>query len=1023
MTQIFVFTAGNPEARHHLDDSIKSPIAEEKVFSTFQESLHEELRRIQINGNGFYAWGAEPGRQNVARWERMARGDKVFCVYNNTYRFVATVLGKYDNEQFAKQVWGINERTGETWRYIYFLSEPTRVNIPVSNLANHLNRGYMGFTKISDKKLQEIRDNYGSVERFVEKEILGQEDEIREDVNSGQFIAIIRRYREEGTVFQSVTRGARYYIESVDDEGCVVERIDANERERCTVSEFRSKKELLRNSGGRYRFNDFDSTAAKRATYLQALPFAIGADRETILDVSKEEDALKIFCHIVENLRVYRSGEHEEVYKPALLATVIEAVESHELAQNRIVFDWILPRFRRKMTTLGKELSDVQAATAFYHLTGDLFWMLCYNNPNHLFDASTPSPSALRERVKHAIIKDTFWRVLEKPPGRKAVMDTLEKRWWPSCNQENVLQEWFEGILSKYSSAKMTESFGRQNEICGYFESLHRAFETSEVLTRRPRVKTAWSVGRGNWAEVPWISFLDERETDTTQRGVYCVFLFRQDMSGVYLTFNQGVTQPLKEHGRAEGKRILRSRAEDLRQYCDRLQQNSFTLDDKIDLRSDRGLGSDYEDSTVAYKLYEKDRVPSDAEILADLEGILQAYQKYVESRTGGEEARKDLSAIQASFSEALRLSNISFGSRHEEVVRSFIASLATKRFVILTGLSGSGKTQIAIKLGEWLGNDRLFVVPVRPDWTGSEAIFGYEDALLPCSPDGRRAWYVPEVLKFMLKAARDPESPYLLVLDEMNLAHVERYFADVLSGMESMHPCLPNIYLEGQNWRSVPGGKDRLLYPSNLFIVGTVNVDETTYMFSPKVLDRANTLEFRVHTTDLSAEAKKPARCEPGDLSLIRGFRAIAEDEAWHLEQPLTQLDSFLDHLRDLHSLLSGSGFEFGHRAFYETVRFAAMHEAAGDDDPEHALDLQVMQKVLPRLHGSRRRLEPILCALGKFCFDLTFEPVSEGAGVTARFNPLASPQGKPRPPISFDKIRRMTQSLRANQFVSFTE
>jgi len=155
----------------------------------------------------------------------------------------------------------------------------------------------------------------------------------------------------------------------------------------------------------------------------------------------------------------------------------------------------------------------------------------------------------------------------------------------------------------------------------------------------------------------------------------------------------------------------------------------------------------------------------------------------------------------------------------------------------------------------------------------------------------------------------------------------------------------------------------------------------------------------------------------------LVRGFRAIAEDETWHLEHPLTRLDIFLDHLRNLHSLLSEGGFEFGHRVFYEAVRFAAMHEAAGDDDPEHALDLQVMQKVLPRLHGSRRRLEPTLCALGQFCFDLTFEPVSEDASVTDRFNPLTPPQGEPKLPISFDKIRRMTQSLRANQFVSFTE
>jgi 5-methylcytosine-specific restriction protein B len=377
---------------------------------------------------------------------------------------------------------------------------------------------------------------------------------------------------------------------------------------------------------------------------------------------------------------------------------------------------------------------------------------------------------------------------------------------------------------------------------------------------------------------------------------------------------------------------------------------------------------------------------------------------------------------MQASFSEALKASHISFGPRHDEVVRSFVASLATKGFVILTGLSGSGKTQIAVKFGEWLGQANHLVVAVRPDWTGSEALFGYEDALQKVV-DGRKAWHVPTVLEFMLKAARDPRNPYLLVLDEMNLAHVERYFADVLSGMESMHRCLPNLHQEDGYWRPVSKDFDRLFYPKNLFIVGTVNVDETTYMFSPKVLDRANTFEFRVETDDLASDAQKPTPCQPGEHGLVRGFLAIAEDDDWHLENLASGLESFLENLRSLHRLLAEDGFEFGHRVFYEAVRFAAMHEAAGDDNPEHALDLQVMQKVLPRFHGSRRRLEPVLCALAQFCFDLTLDIDTQTREGGSRFDPLAPYEGEPRLPISFDKIRRMTKSLRANQFVSFTE
>ena len=145
-----------------------------------------------------------------------------------------------------------------------------------------------------------------------------------------------------------------------------------------------------------------------------------------------------------------------------------------------------------------------------------------------------------------------------------------------------------------------------------------------------------------------------------------------------------------------------------------------------------------------------------------------------------------------------------------------------------------------------------MHVAAVRPDWTGAEALFGYEDGLKPVV-EGRAAWLVPAPLEFMLKACADTQHPYLLLLDEMNLAHVERYFADALSGMESGEPCLPNL-VRGPDglWRTKPGAPTRVPFPRNLWLVGTVNVDETTYMFSPKVLDRATTFEFRVATEDL---------------------------------------------------------------------------------------------------------------------------------------------------------------------------
>jgi len=97
---------------------------------------------------------------------------------------------------------------------------------------------------------------------------------------------------------------------------------------------------------------------------------------------------------------------------------------------------------------------------------------------------------------------------------------------------------------------------------------------------------------------------------------------------------------------------------------------------------------------------------------------------------------------------------------RHDALVRATITSLATKGFLILTGLSGSGKTRLAIAVGEWFGEGRLQVIAVRPDWTGPDALLGYENGLTATGPDGRHAWSVPDSLAFILTAARTRPSP-----------------------------------------------------------------------------------------------------------------------------------------------------------------------------------------------------------------------------------------------------------------------
>jgi 5-methylcytosine-specific restriction protein B len=336
----------------------------------------------------------------------------------------------------------------------------------------------------------------------------------------------------------------------------------------------------------------------------------------------------------------------------------------------------------------------------------------------------------------------------------------------------------------------------------------------------------------------------------------------------------------------------------------------------------------------------------------------------------------------------------------------AFAAATLSKPFLILTGQSGSGKTQLAKRLGEWCGSDdlgrpRYLMVPVRPDWTGPEYLFGYADALQ--SRPGKQVWAVPDALEFILRAAAEPSAPFVLILDEMNLAHVERYFADFLSGVESREPVLPELRRVDGEWLAV-GNAQRLPVPRNLIVVGTVNVDETTYLFSPKVLDRAFTFELRTRTADLETGLRRPASIASATEAEHATAISVLIDDDWQHRNPHDSADAIADDLRALHALLTPTGHEFGHRVFLESLRYAALIAACGEGDRWTAVDRIVLTKLLPKIHGTRTRVEKPLERLRSFA--------------------SASDAGDlPRMPRTLQKVERMLEVLRDAQFVSFTE
>jgi hypothetical protein len=203
----------------------------------------------------------------------------------------------------------------------------------------------------------------------------------------------------------------------------------------------------------------------------------------------------------------------------------------------------------------------------------------------------------------------------------------------PSREQPKSIQAAFEHVLRHYWNARHTETIAKSHPVCAQLSGAARSLAESKQVRRFPNVVVKWSAGQGNWATIPWIAALDSRETARTSQGVYVVYLFRADMSGLYLTLNQGTTQVQADFGR-EAHAVLRDRAGKIRKLAADLAKHGFDLSQPIRLAHDSAIVRSYEAATIAHRLYARDAVPTDAELLGDLEAVLGAYDRLVPSRS-----------------------------------------------------------------------------------------------------------------------------------------------------------------------------------------------------------------------------------------------------------------------------------------------------------------------------------------------------------------------------------------------------
>src|SRR5690625_3187582 len=601
-------------------------------------------------------------------------------------------------------------------------------------------------------------------------------------------------------------------------------------------------------------------------------------------------------------------------------------------------------------------------------------------------------------------------------------------------------------IMNEYLTAK-TEGFSNHPLANFVRRDIPKLFKNLSFIDS-DQYEISASVGQGNWAYVPWIAIMNKEVTTSTQRGYYAGYLFSEDMTQVYLTIAQGVTETSKEEMLEINEEI----------------RNSVKKDSKVEKDDNIYLGEsirakEYALSTAIYIPYNIDDFTSEEELQTDLQELLNIYEKYIiERNSSGNDHRfidKIVEALgnlggQATLAEIYNIiwdkhsnelqdykhwkakvrqqiyfhssetdifqgqkgdendlfysiegkgkgvwglrdystnlinSNIEeeegeytvsdtdlinhihkyienkgFHYSLDEVTNLFL-SLKTKPFVILSGISGTGKTKIAQLFAESIGatekNGQFMLIPVRPDWSDGSDLLGYVDI--------KGEFKEGPLTKIIRHALKNPNKPHIVLLDEMNLARVEYYFSDILSVMESRRWENGKIVSSNLLTDEIAGFNMQL--PKNLYKIGTVNMDETTHPFSKKVLDRANTIEF--NEIDLRNLAFLQEDETVDALQVTQGRLA---SEYLHMKDAYFKhkdiIDPAIDELVRINQILQLMYAHVGYRVRDEICFYLVYNDKANLLSFKKAFDYCILQKILPRISGSDSRVNHILRDLYK--------------------------------------------------------
>ncbi|MEL7801675.1 MrcB family domain-containing protein [Sulfitobacter pontiacus] len=388
---------------------------------------------------------------------------------------------------------------------------------------------------------------------------------------------------------------------------------------------------------------------------------------------------------------------------------------------------------------------------------------------------------------------------------------------------ENAQTTEFAQLLSHFLKTfgeKRTGSFAVDDELNSAMRNLKAWLEQVPAVLAIPTIKVKLGVGKGKWTKTPWIALLDSRETTSSQRGTYIVFLIAEDLSVMYLTLNQGMTELRKLHGRKGAEEEMVRVAENARTLIGDLADAGFQIDNNIDLRSDASAAKSYEIGTIANVAFLSTALPDDKTVHKYLQNLLTGYERLIQGEL--EETSKSEDKMPVDLPPT---SPYGIDDALEELflertdVERYLDIWRSKKNLILQGAPGVGKSFLARRLAYALigAKDHHKVQAVQ-----FHQSYSYEDFVQGYRPNGSLGFERKNgsFFEFRNRAVADPTGTYVFIIDEINRGNLSKILGELMLLIE------PDK--RGPEWATrlsyANQGEPDFFVPPNLYILGMMN-------------------------------------------------------------------------------------------------------------------------------------------------------------------------------------------------------